>query len=206
MAAPVWDDSEIADDLRLYAAYRHAEKHFVDLLAEASNDKQPHVLVSLRQQPVRDLAEFLFVWKAYRITTREQVLQYVALHNQGISDLLADKERMRLYGFSPARLKSALFDDAAAAKLVVNYMSFEGSFDQRDLARLLVEQMSAETCRMTIAKLSETGFVKKTTGVYNAIIVTSSGKLEEIYMRYLRAFRGTLAGQPAGKKKKEKRP
>ncbi len=196
-----WEPPEIAADIRLHTAYRQSQKMFFDLLAETSTQKQPHVLTALRQQPVYAIAEMLYLWRAFGIRTREQVLKYIEGHNEKLSVLLADKERLRLYGFTPARIRDALIDEPAAAKLVINYTNFEGSFDQRDLARLLVQQMSPETCRKTITKLSETGFVQRSSGVYNAILVRSSGKLEEIFMKHLRAFRRAFAEGEAAKTK-----
>lgn len=196
-----WKKEEVDADLRLHSALRHAELVFWNLISDASTKRQSHELRELRQQPVYAIAEFFYVLRAYGIASREQMLQYVTLHNRDLSALLEDKERMRLNGFTPARIRNAMIDDAAAAKLVINYTNFDRGFDQRDLARLLVEQMSPETCRKTVTKLSDTGFVEREVGVYNAIIVKSTGKLEDIYMTYLRAFRGAFAGTDKPKKR-----
>jgi hypothetical protein len=194
MDDPNWDPAEIAQDIRLHTAFRQARKTFFDLMAEASSDKEPHTLTALRQEPVYDLAEMLYLWRAFGVKSREQVLAYIEGHNAKLVALLADKERLKVNGFTPGRIKAALFDEPGAIKLAINYMSFEGSFDQRDLARLLVQQMSPETCRKTVAKLSETGFVQRSSGVYNSILVRSAGKLETIFMRHLRALRTALTG------------
>jgi hypothetical protein len=197
-----WHPDQVEADIRLHTAFRQARKTFFDLLAEASSDKEPHTLTALRQEPVYDIAEMLYLWRAFDVRSREQVLRYIDGHNAKLAALLADKERMKVNGFTPGRIKTALFDEAGAIKLAINYTSFEGSFDQRDLARLLVQQMSPETCRKAVAKLSETGFVQRSTGVYNSILVRSHGKLENIFMRHLRAFRAGLTGARQGEQEK----
>jgi len=203
MDDPDWDPGEVAADIRLHTAFRQARKTFFDLLAASSSDKEPHTLTALRQEPVYDIAEMLYLWRAFGIKSREQVLAYIEGHNAKLSALLVDKERLKVNGFTPGRIKAALFDQAGAVKLAINYTGFEGSFDQRDLARLLVQQMSPETCRKAVAKLSETGFVQRSTGVYNSILVRSPGTLETIFMRHLRAFRMALNGAEAkGKRRK----
>lgn len=190
---PLEDDE--AADLRLHAAYRQSQKLFFDLLAEASATKELHILQALRQQPVYFIAEFFYLLRAFGIATREQLRDYVELHNQQMNDLLADKNRLRLFGFTPSRLNKAMLDRSTANKLVVNYLNFDRGFDQADLGRLLVELMSPETCRKAVTKLEQAGLLERSEGVYNAIIVRSTGRLEDIFSSHLRAFRHSFSGR-----------
>src|SRR5262245_45746139 len=176
-------------DLKLHQAYRVAYVLFFDLLTAASSARESAIIHRLRQQPVYQMAEFFYLLRAYGLQQPQQLQAYIDMHNDQIASLIKDSSRLRLYGFAPSRLKRALIDESTASKMLINYEYFDGAFDQSDLGRLLVEVMSPETCRKTVVTLSDAGFLLRSTGVYNSIIVRSTGVLERLFARHVRAFR-----------------
>ena len=186
---PLEDRPEaLAADLRAHAALRGALVRFYEEIARASGSDDPGILGRLRTQPVYHMAEFFFLLRAYGLERAEQLREIVRLHNAQIAALQADKERRDLFGFGGTRLKKALFDEASENKLVVNYEHM-GGFDQSDLSRLLIEVMAPETCRSTVVDLEKAGLLKRSTGVYNAVVVSSTGRIETAFARHVRFLR-----------------
>jgi hypothetical protein len=143
----------------------------------------------LRQESLMQLAEFLFALNSHGLDNQQGILSLARLHNDHLVGLRADKSRMRQFGLTEERIEAALFTSDNTVKLLANFVAQDGGFDQSDLARFLVTVMSAETCRKLVVACEKAGFVTRLRSPYGAVLVRSSGLLEEIFGRALREAR-----------------
>ena len=185
-----------AENLRVHGAMRKALAKFYQELVARAPANGIEMASELRQQPVYHIAEFLYLWRAFGIASREQMEAYIKMHNDQVRALVADRKRMALFGFAPSRLAKALFDESNTSKFIAHYLNFDHSFDQSDLARLLVEVTAPETTRKAIVVLSNAGYLIRSSGLLNAVVVRSSGLLEDVFASHLSEFRADLAVPP----------
>ena len=101
---------------------------------------------------------------------------------------------MRRLGVTQTRLEKGVFSSDSIPKLVENFRAADGAIDQSDLARLLIEVMSPETCRKTTMLLTEAGYLERHRSPYQSVLVRSTGVLERLFARSLRQVRTALAG------------
>lgn len=151
--------------------------------------EDPGALLTLRQESLFQLAEFLFALRSYGINSGDTIERLASLHNEHLLALRANRDRMRRFGLSIDRLESALFTGDNLRKLVANFASSPPAIDQSDLARFLVTVMSVETCRKLVLVCERAGFVSRVRSPFGAVLVCSGGGLEKIYGRVLREAR-----------------
>ena len=104
---------------------------------------------------------------------------------------------MRRLGLSPTRVRKGMFSPDSIPKLVENYRTADGAVDQSDLARLLIEVMSPETCRKTAVMLTEAGYLERRRSPYQSVLVRSTGEMERIFAQSLRHVRSSLSAAEA---------
>jgi hypothetical protein len=102
------DDAALEADLILLEHLKSARKAFVEELCSASLQQTEDVLSALRTDSTYMIAEFLYLLRAHRIETAEQLQRLAELHNHYISDLIADKARAARFGLSSDRLLDAI--------------------------------------------------------------------------------------------------
>ena len=192
---PFADEYETMRDIRTCEALHESRAAFQDALAEGSAVQDLHFLGQLRQEPSYQIAEFFFLLRAFHLDSEEKIRRYAELHNRHLEELQTDRDKMRRLGLSPTRVEKGLFSSDNIPKLVENYRSGNAAIDQSDLARLLIEVMSPETCRKTTVVLTEAGFLERWRSPYQSVLVRSTGALERIFSRSLRHVRGALAHQ-----------
>ena len=143
------------------------------------------------------IAEFFFLLRAFGLDSEEKIRRYAELHNQHLEELQADRAKMRRLGLSPTRIRKGMFSPDSIPKLVENYRSGNAAIDQSDLARLLIEVMSPETCRKTTVLLTEAGYLERRRSPYQSVLVRSTGALERVFSRSLRHVRAALVDDGA---------
>ena len=190
---PFSDEHETMRDIRTCEALHEARAVFQDALAEGSAIQDRHFVGQLRQEPSYQMAEFFFLLRAFRLDSEEKIRRYAELHNRHLEKLEVDRDKMRRLGLSPTRVRRGLFSPDSIPKLVENYRAGNAAIDQSDLARLLIEVMSPETCRKTTVALTEAGYLERWRSPYQSVLVRSTGALEGIFSRSLRHVRGALA-------------
>ena len=190
---PLADDGETMRDIRTCEALHEARAAFQDALVKESVVRDRHFAAQLRQEPVHQMAEFFFLLRAFQLDDGEKVRRYAELHNEHLLGLQADPIKMRRLGLSPTRVRRGMFSPDSIPKLVENYRAGDGAIDQSDLARLLIEVMSPETCRKTAVTLTEAGYLERRRSPYQSVLVRSTGALERIFAHSLRHVRSTLA-------------
>ncbi len=162
---------------------------FQSAVIAAAQTEDASALLSLRQESLYQLAEFLFALKGYGIDSAPKIEQLASLHNDHLLSIRDDGERMRRFGLSVDRIENALFTGDVLRKLVANFGAAPGAIDQSDLARFLVTVMSTETCRKLALACEKAGFLKRARSPYGAVLVQSNGIIEEIYGSTLREAR-----------------
>ena len=191
--APFANEEETMRDVRTCEALHEAKAAFQEALVEGSALRERHFVGQLRQESTYQIAEFFYLLQAFRLDNERKIHRYAELHNRHLEALEADREKMRRLGLSPSRIRRGMFSPASIPKLVENYRTGDGALDQSDLARLLIEVMSPETCRKATMVLTEAGYLERWRSPYQSILVRSPGKLERLFARNLRYVRTALA-------------
>jgi hypothetical protein len=157
-------------ELNLLENLRWSRKEFLDRVCSSSNSQEERVLGTLRLDATYQLAEFYFLIGARGIETEADVQKLAELHNQYIVDIMKDPSKMSRIGLTRERALEAMFTSDTMPRLLQNWRDRKGAIDQSNLARLR----------------------EKTP--YGTILVSSNGKLEEIFGNCVRDLRRRLEG------------
>ncbi|AVF02940.1 MULTISPECIES: hypothetical protein [Devosia] len=177
-------DADTVRNLDFMEAVHRMKAEFYRSVIATAETTDLSTLHVLRQEPLYQLAEFLFSLKANEIVSAQGLERLAQLHNQHLAAIGQDPVRMREFGLTPERLQAALFADDQLAKLHANFLT-SAAIDQSDLARLLVAVMSPETCRKLLVAADAAGFVKRQRSPYGAMLIRSTGVLETILEKVL---------------------
>jgi hypothetical protein len=183
------DTDEIAKDIATLQAYRRGRLDFNARVIEASRDQSAEVLAALRSDATYQLAEFYFLFSGFGIKSITEFDQLIERHNDYVSALLADADKMQRMGLSKERLLSAIFDGETRPRLLKIWSDDPGALDQSTLARFLVAVMSDETARKTIVACGKAGLLERQNSVFRIVLVKSTGLLERTYGQCLRELR-----------------
>ena len=189
MKKPATDAREVVKDIAALQAYRQARLDFNAKIVGTSRDKSPDVLAALRSDSTHQLAEFYFLLSGFGIKSVTEFDQLIERHNDYVSSLLADPDKMHRMGLSKERLLSAIFDGETRPRLLKIWSDDPGALDQSTLARFLVAVMSDETARKTVVACGKAGLLDRQTSVFRIVIVKSTGVLEHTYGQCLRELR-----------------
>ena len=188
-ANDVFADSAALDaDLALLESLRWARKDFLDRVCEESASRDEDV-ATLRLEATYQLAEFLYLLRARRVETKEQIGMLAELHNQYIVDLTKDAAKATRMGLNRDRLLDAIFTADTLPRLLHNWAERPGTLDQSNLARFLAALMSTETCRKVVVACAAAGFLIRDRSPYGTVLVRSTGSLERIFAETLRDLR-----------------
>ena len=185
-------DRETAADLEFLEALRAMKARFFGDVVIAAATDEPNVLHSLRQEPLYQLAEFLFAIRSYGVDTADKIDRLASLHNDHLLALRSDPDRMLRMGLRPDRIEAALFTGDTLRKLVANFGGDPSAIDQSDLARFLVTVMSTETCRKLTVACEKAGFLERVRSPYGAMLVRTTGVIEDIFAKSLREARNAV--------------
>ena len=194
---PFSDGSETMRDIRTCEALHEAKAAFQEALVEGSLNQDRVFVAQLRQESTYQIAEFFYLLRAFRLDSEDKIRRYAELHNRHLETLLKDRGKMRRLGLSPTRVRKGMFSRDSIPKLVENYRTADGAVDQSDLARLLIEVMSPETCRKTAVMLTEAGYLERRRSPYQSVLVRSTGEMERVFAQSLRHVRSSLSAVEA---------
>lgn len=190
-------EAELEADIALFEEMFAAKSAFFDAVVEgcvAESDVRPS---DLRQETVYAIAHFFYLLKVFGVDGPEGLRNFALAHNQNMAELRADEEERTRLGIQPQRLDGAFFNtDDNLERLKLNCGPKGVRLSQSDLARFLVEFMSAETCRNTVAVLNKAGYLKRSKSALGAVLISSTGVLEELFAGYIRSFRLALNKRP----------
>jgi len=185
-------DSEERKDIAVLQAYRQSRVDFNLRVVEVSKDQSDSILAALRSDSTYQLAEFYYLLRGFKIRSVADLDQLIDRHNDYISSLLSDKQKMGRMGLSSERLLSAIFDGETKPRVLKIWADESGALDQSSLARLLVAVMSDETARRTIVACAAAGFLLRHNSIFRITLVKSTGTLEDIFGSCLRSVRQTI--------------
>jgi len=188
--------SELDQDIRLYECIAAARANFYDQIVERSNPEAKADPRELRGDTVYQIAEFFYFLHIFGIRTPQKLRALAEIHTDKISKLMKNPEEQKKLGVYAQRLGDALFDsEEKLERLIIHSADGLIRLSQSDLSRLLVEYMSPETCRQAVKVLGEAGYLRLTKSPFGAILVSSSGDLEEIFAEHVRNLRLMIQGQ-----------
>lgn len=182
-------------ELELLESLRWWQKEFLDRVCQASQSQEGRVLSVLRLEATYHLAEFYFQLRARDIAAPEDVGRLAELHNQYVVDIMKDPAKMERIGLNRERALEAMFTADTMPRLLQNWRERSGAIDQSNLARLLMVVMSTETCRKVVVACAEAGFLERARTPYGTMLVTSNGKLEELFGRLLQDLHCRIGGR-----------
>lgn len=178
------------DDLALLEAMREAKVWFRDELCRRRAPVRGLDVHRLRRDPPYQIAEALYVLRALGPIDAEAMKQIGRAHNAALGPppSAVDPGDDGEGGETPETGRNAWahFTDDRIEKLALNWVT-HGGIDQSDLGRLMVKYMSLETCRQTVTLLERAGFLKRFKSPYGAMLIQSTGELENLFARHLRA-------------------
>lgn len=154
---------------------------------EASPVIQSEDVKALQGEGVEQIAELLFLFRDLDLSDPKRLRAYLARHNSSILEqvrfLEASKRGYSDTGVSRDRLEGGIISGDQIEEIVAEAEDGVVRFDQSTFACLLVDVMSAETCRKLLILLSKFGFLKRT-GRLN-VRIRSNGRLEDLFKDYL---------------------
>jgi hypothetical protein len=181
---------EVAADLAFMETLRRMRARFLSQIASASASPDHS---GLRQESFFQFAEFFYAIRTYRVDDAQKLERLARLHNEHLSQISRDRDRMRRYGLTSERINWAVFTNDTLPKLVANFSGPEPGIDQSDLARLLITVMSNETCRKLVVAAETAGFVARVRSPFGAMLVVSRGIMERVYGDVIREARREAA-------------
>ncbi len=181
--------SEIEKDFATLEQMRRSRMNFSDRICAASAAQNAEVLDGLRLDSMYEFAEFYFTIAALGFKDADDIAILAEMHNQRIDDLLRNADAMRHRKLRKDRLLEAIFTADTRPRLEQIWRTQPGALDQSNLARFLIPQMSKETSRTLCVAAQAAGFLTRTETVFGAIVVTSTGVMEEVFGQCLREMR-----------------
>jgi hypothetical protein len=189
-------------ELQLLAAIRASQAAFCDQLIAAAREHRAANPVDgrtvldaeevrqLRSDGTAQLAEFFFSIEEMGLGEPVALRAYLNRHNDALqaklNELRRDGEAYTPNGLSRDRIAGGLLEAAQIDHLIEEAEDGRLRFDQGNLACLLVDAMSAESCRKLVLVLANCGFLRRIGR--NNVRIRSEGKLETLYRAHLSAI------------------
>lgn len=183
------DSEKVAADFFVLESIRWWRKELEHQLCEVSASKDNRVIDILRLQAAFDFAEFFYTLRAQGIESADQLGRLEEAHSRYLESLLKDETKMKRFNLRKTRIEAAMFTGDTRPRLVQDWRERPGAIDQSNLARLLVTQMSTETCRKLVVAGASAGFLVRWKSPYGTMLVASTGVMEDIFGNCLRALR-----------------
>ncbi len=185
--------SDLDADITLFEEISSARMRFFDEIVDCRSADSTVKVRELRQETVFVIAEFFWLLRVFEIDAPEKLRAFGETHNRNILELLDNNEDQIRLGVHAPRLREALFDsEEKLDRLEANCSNGTVQFSQSDFARFLVEYMSFERCRSTVKILTDAGFLKASKSPFGAILISSSGQLEDAFADHILSFRKAL--------------
>lgn len=161
---------------------RRTRSELLACLRRESLNRDAAVLAQLSSKPMFDFVEFFYAIHALALTGPDDIIVLLDLHNARVAALA--KEQM-----PPQRLAGTIFPDKDLLRLEEIWRDMPGGFEQSTLARFLAPNMSEETVYMLVIACEAAGFLTRMATVCNAVVVSSTGLMEEVMTNCLRDMR-----------------
>ena len=123
----------VAKDIAVLQLYRNARLKFNAQIVAASHDKSPGIITALRSDATYQLAEFYYLLSGFGIKAPSEFDELIERHNEYISALLTDPEKMQRMGLSKERLLASIFDGEMRPRLLKIWSDDPGALDQLPL-------------------------------------------------------------------------
>jgi hypothetical protein len=185
--------TDIEKDFAALEHMRRSRMVFGIRICEASKSRDNDVLEDLRLDSMYEFAEFYFTIGAMGFTAPDDIAILAEMHNQRIEDLLKNQTAMSERKLRKDRLLAAIFTSDTRPRLEQIWREAPGSLDQSNLARFLLPQMSAETTRKLAVASQMAGFLTRKDTVFGAVVVASTGVVEDVFGQCLREMRLAIA-------------
>ena len=183
------DESAIAADLSLQECLLWSRAELFDRLTSSSLSQNEATLETLRLDAASQFAEFFYLIRARKIEKTEQIARLAEIHNEHIDLLCRDAPKMKRLGLRKDRLLDSIFTSDTLPRLTEIWRLHPGRIDQSNLARFLATAMSTETCRKLVIASADAGFLARSKSPFGAVLVQSTGVMEQIFGGVLRDLR-----------------
>jgi hypothetical protein len=187
------DEAAIEADLRLQEILLWSRAALPDRLAAASLSQRGPLVETLRIESMYQVCEFFYLLRARAIVDADDIAGLADIHNRHIADLVEDPAKMKRLGLRRDRLLGAIFTGDTLPRLVETWRERPGWIDQSNLARFLATVMSTETCRKLVVAGAEAGFFSRARPAHGAVLICSTGVMEEVFGSLLRETRLAIA-------------
>ena len=195
-----------SDELAVLTAMRSGRAKFFRAVAEIAEAHAPpkrrdekgallrDFVALVRSDGAAQIAEFLFLVEELGLKDGTRFRDFLEAHNAAMRAYLDEPARMRALGVTPQRIEAAVFSEEQMQ--FVALVSPPGSLylDQSALGRLLSEAMAPESCRKIAVALAEGGLLQR--HQVGHVLLSSDGRLEELYRRYLRGVVDQMRARP----------
>ena len=183
------DEEAIEADLALQECLLWSRAELFDRLTAASLSQVQVTAETLRLDAMSPFVEFFYLIRARRIETTDQITRLAEIHNEHIDLLCRDASKMKRLGLRKDRLLDAIFTSDTLPRLTETWKLHPGRIDQSNLARFLATVMSTETCRKLVVACADAGFLSRSKSPFGAVLVQSTGIMEQIFGGVLRDLR-----------------
>ena len=183
------DEEAIEADLALQECLLWSRAELFDRLTAASLSQVQATAETLRLDAMSQFVEFFYLIRARKIDTTEQITRLAEIHNEHIDLLCRDASKMKRLGLRKDRLLDAIFTSDTLPRLTETWKLHPGRIDQSNLARFLATVMSTETCRKLVVASADAGFLSRSKSPFGAVLVQSTGIMEQIFGGVLRDLR-----------------
>lgn len=187
------DEAAVEADLLVQESILRSRAELSARLAAASVCRDAELLDTLRIEAMYQFCEFFYLLRARRIESEDAIRRLADLHNQHLDTLSRDADKMKRLGLRNERLLDAIFTADTLPRLIETWRERPGRIDQSNLARFLVGVMSTETCRKLVVACATAAFLERVRSPYGAVLVSSTGVMEQIFGSVLRNLRLRIA-------------
>ena len=176
-------------NLVLFEEISSAKFRFFDAIAASRQRGSAVKVADLRQDYILEIAKFYYLLKLCKIDSPKKLRELAIFHNRKIEALIKIRENKPKKGPHRDPLHSALFNtDQKLDRLEAHSGTNRIELSQSSLAKFMAEHMSSETCRSAVRILSETGYLSRAKSPFGAILIRSTGRIEEHFETYVRSL------------------
>jgi hypothetical protein len=196
-----------ARELVCMDAYKTFRDAFVDLLLEHAQTQTNRDLSIeerdvIRSENTKIIAEWFYAMHAYNVPRdAPYIREYVRMHNEKIDNFIRDFSKF----YKETGITKAVIEDCKIGARPTEYLISSSKYIGRStymvvnlntLGSLLIDQMSKQTCRNYIKRLSDMKIVSLEEN--NGVSVNTNGIIEEIYKKSLSKMAFVIYEQASG--------
>ncbi|MCG5233978.1 hypothetical protein [Xanthobacter oligotrophicus] len=175
-------------DVKILDCLQRARALFFELLCQRSADQNADLMTALNTDATYIIAEFYYRLKAQGIDEPHDLERLANDHNLRLGRVSSAERKAGRPIPKPERIQHAIFSKDVMMRLLQNWREYKGAIDQSNLARLLVMEMSTETCRKAVVALAKAGCLDRVHTPYGTTLVISKGWLEDVFETALKSL------------------